>query len=384
MNPFYISLMNLFNMEKDIWYNIENADRIDTPALVIYPERVKENIRILKGMIDDTSRLRPHVKTHKTKEATLLMMEAGINKFKCATIAEAEMLGMCKAPDVLLAYPSFGAKLERFVCLIKKYTDTLFSCLADNETSAKEISAIAIANNLKIQVYIDLNVGMNRTGIKPGKIAIQLYEDCTKLKGIKLMGFHAYDGHIRERDIEKRAVLCNESFTPVKEMVSELISKGYQQPKIIIGGSPSFPIYAKVKDVECSPGTFIFWDKGYTDSLPEQNFLPAALVITRVISLPDETKICLDLGYKAIASENELNNRVYFLNAPELKMVSHSEEHLVANAGEGHKWKVGDLLYALPIHICPTCALYKSAWAVEKRQINGTWEIIARDRIISC
>ena len=376
--------MNVFNMKKDIWYSIENAGKTDTPAFIIYPERVKENIRILKGMIDDTARLRPHIKTHKTKAATLLMMEAGINKFKCATIAEAEMLGMCRAPDVLLAYPLFSPKLERFVRLIKKYTDTSFSCLTDNEMSAKKIAAIAIANSVTIKVYIDINVGMNRTGIKPGKNAIQLYEDCTTLEGIEVKGFHAYDGHIREKDIEKRTVLCNESFTPVKEMVAELVLKGYPQPKLIIGGSPSFPVYAKNKDVECSPGTFIFWDKGYADSLPEQNFLPAALVITRVVSLPDETKLCLDLGYKAIASENELNNRVYFLNAQAFKMISHSEEHLVVDAGPGHTWKVGDLLYGLPIHICPTGALYQFAWAVEKGKLAGIWEIIARDRIISC
>jgi len=118
--------------------------------------------------------------------------------------------------------------------------------------------------------------------------------------------------------------------------------------------------------------------------IPEQQFLPAALVITRVISRPDETKLCLDLGHKAIASENDLNNRVYFLNAPEVKMVSHSEEHLVIDAGKGHKWKVGDLLYALPVHICPTCALYERAWVIKKGQVEGTWEIIARNRKISC
>lgn len=371
-------------VEKDQWYEIDDTRLIDTPALVIYPQRVKENIRLLTGMIDDMSRLRPHVKTHKTTEATLLMMEAGIKKFKCATIAEAEMLGMCKAPDVLLAYPPNGPKLERFVSLIKKYTNTLYSCLVDNEQSANKISEVAAARDINIHVYIDLNIGMNRTGIKPGKKAVTLYELCANLKGIKVIGFHAYDGHIRETDIEKRAALCDESFAPVQEMVEELISKGYKEPKVIIGGSPSFPIYARRKDVECSPGTFIFWDKGYTDSLPEQQFLPAALVLTRVVSLPDETKVCLDLGYKAIASENELNRRVHFLNAPKFKIVSHSEEHLVVDAGEDHPWKVGDVIYALPIHICPTCALYESASTVENGQPVGAWEIIARDRQISC
>src|SRR4051794_34995793 len=103
------------------WYEIENVELIDTPALIVYKERVEENIRVLLSMIDDPKRLRPHVKTHKTKEVSQLLMQAGIYKFKCATIAEAEMLALVEAPDVLLAYQPFGPKLQRFATLIKAY-----------------------------------------------------------------------------------------------------------------------------------------------------------------------------------------------------------------------------------------------------------------------
>src|SRR5215212_7481829 len=119
-------------MKEPDWYLITNIEEVDSPALVIYPERVKKNIALIKTMIDDVKRLRPHVKTHKTKEAAELMMEAGINKFKCATIAEAEMLALVNAPDVLLAYQPVGPKLKRFITLIKKYPFTKFSCLADS------------------------------------------------------------------------------------------------------------------------------------------------------------------------------------------------------------------------------------------------------------
>ena len=104
--------------QEDQWYKIENEASIDSPALVVYPQRIKENIRLLLSMIDDPSRLRPHVKTNKTREATLLMLEAGIRKFKCATIAEAEMLALCQAPDVLLAYQPVGPKLLRFIAFL--------------------------------------------------------------------------------------------------------------------------------------------------------------------------------------------------------------------------------------------------------------------------
>jgi D-serine deaminase-like pyridoxal phosphate-dependent protein len=365
------------------WYLIENVETLDTPALVVYPDRVKNNIGILKSMIDKTSRLRPHVKTHKSSEVSQLLLTAGVTKFKCATIAEAEMLGMCKAPDVLLAYQPNGPKLKRFIRLISKYPKTKFSCLVDNISAALEISAESSKNKLHIPVYIDLNVGMNRTGIVPGEAALQLYADCALLPGIKPVGLHAYDGHMHYADIEERRLKCDECFEPVVKLQSELVRSGYAEPIIVAGGSPSFPIHAKRKHVECSPGTFIYWDEGYLSELNEQTFLTAALVVSRVISLPDETKICLDLGHKSIASEKELSKRVLFLNAPKLVFVGHSEEHLVADAGAGHKYKVGDVLYGIPYHVCPTVALYERAITIEENQVTGEWKNIARDRKIT-
>jgi D-threonine aldolase len=368
---------------KSEWYQLKNIDGIDSPALIIYPDRVLENISTLKSMIGDVQRLRPHVKTHKTKEATLLMMHSGINKFKCATIAEAEMLAMSNAPDVLFAYQPVGPKLQRLISLIKEYPATKFSCLADNLVSAKNIAEAAMENAIDISVYIDLNMGMNRTGMAPGDNAIALYESCVKVKGIQVTGLHVYDGHIRAQDIQQRTLECDKAFDQVQDMQQKLVKKGFASPVIIAGGSPTFPIHAKRKDIECSPGTFIYWDKGYHDLCPEQNFAFAALVISRIVSLPGETKICLDLGHKSIAAENELQRRVYFLNAPELEFISHSEEHLVAEAGAGHSYKVGDVLYGIPFHICPTCALYERASTVENNEVTGEWKIIARDKKIN-
>ncbi|MDR3697603.1 D-TA family PLP-dependent enzyme [Mucilaginibacter sp.] len=365
------------------WFAVNNIDQLDTPALVVCPDRVKHNIALVKGMIDNISRLRPHVKTYKNMEVTKLMLEAGITRFKCATIAEAEMLGMCNAPDVLLAYQPAGPKLERFVKLILTYADTNYACLVDNARAAQQISDAAVKNNIIIPVYVDLNVGMNRTGIAPGNDARLLYMECAHLHGIIPVGLHAYDGHIHDEDINIRTQKCNECFEPVAKLQADLKHKGYPEPVIVAGGSPTFPIHAKRKDVECSPGTFVYWDKGYLSESAEQQFLTAALVVSRVISLPDETKICLDLGHKSVAAEKELAKRVIFLNAPELVMLGQSEEHLVAEAGKGHKYKVGDVLYGLPYHVCPTIALYERAITIENHKITGEWKNIARDRKIT-
>lgn len=365
------------------WYKISNIDTIDSPALVIYPDRVKKNIELLVSMINDISRLRPHVKTHKTKEAALMQMEAGIKKFKCATIAEAEMLGSINAPDVLLAYQPIGPKADRFIALIKKYPDTKFSCLVDDGEAAKAIATKASNAEIVIPVYIDLNIGMNRTGIFPDQRAIDLYKLCSSIKGINSVGLHAYDGHIHDKDFDTRKKKCDEAFAKAEKVKEEITKAGIPEPIIIAGGSPTFPIHAKRKNIECSPGTFIYWDAGYQQGLAEQAFLPAALVITRVISHPAENIFCTDLGHKSNAAEKDLDHRVRFLNATEVKFIGQSEEHLVMQTDQTDHYKVGDVLYGVPFHICPTCALYERALIVENGKVNGEWRIIGRDRKIS-
>ncbi len=348
------------------WFEVENISEVDSPGLLIFPDRVKENIRIAKSFLDNPDRLRPHVKTNKSPEVTKMFIEAGIFKFKCATIAEAEMLAMNGAKDVILAHQPVGPKIKRLKELISKYPTVKFSCLVDDASIARQLGGV--------DLYIDLNVGMNRTGIEPEK-ALPLYNEFQS----QIVGLHAYDGHLRDPDIAVRKKQSDEGFERVLRL-KEQIKKPLT---IVAGGTPSFSIHAKRKDIECSPGTFIYWDKGYETVLKEQPFLIAAIVITRIVSIPTADTICVDLGHKGIASENPIDKRVYFLNAEGLTPVGHSEEHLVIKTNGSHSYKVGDVFYGVPHHICPTVNLYDSPAIIENHKYVGNWNTVSRKRKIT-
>ncbi|MEP7317716.1 MAG: D-TA family PLP-dependent enzyme [Panacibacter sp.] len=364
------------------WYNIQNIDSIDSPALVVYKERVAENIRLLKSMVcDKVDHLRPHVKTNKIAEVCQMMLDAGITKFKCATIAEAEMLALIKAPDVLLSYQPVGPKAERLFALIEKYPSTFFSCLVDNMDAAMHLSKIFSEKDQLLNVFIDINTGMNRTGILPSH-ALQLFEAVDLLAYINVIGLHAYDGHIRDTDVSARKNNVDAAFSKVIILAETIEAITKQSLIIVAGGSPTFPIHAERKDVECSPGTFVFWDWGYKHGMPDEPFDYAALVITRVISIVDEHTITTDLGHKSVAAENPFP-RVHFLNAPKATPISQSEEHLVAKVPDASAFKIGDVLYGVPVHICPTVALYERAIVIEDNSAVDEWKVIARDRRIN-
>ena len=363
------------------WYHINHPERIDSPALVVYPQRVKENIRQLIEMSGDVALLRPHVKTNKISEVCQLMLDAGINKFKCATIAEAEMLGMIKAPDVLIAHQPVGPKIERLLQLVTTFRSTHFTCIIDNFLIAQQLSQLFTAQGERIQVFIDLNNGMKRSGILPEK-ALQLFTDCQSLASLRIIGLHAYDGHIRDTDLSERMKRSDEAFAKVEVPRQQMELLAQRTLQVVVGGSPSFPTHTKRKGVQFSPGTFVFWDWGYKHTMPDEPFEYAALVITRIISIVDEQTITTDLGHKSVAAESPFP-RVHFLNAPDAVPVSQSEEHLVAKVPDSSLYKVGNVLYGVPVHICPTVALYERAIVIENNVAVTEWKVIARDRKIT-
>jgi len=364
------------------WFEIDDVLKIHSPALVIYPERVKENIKRMVAVTGDATRLMPHVKTHKTKEIAEMQIQEGIHKFKCATLAEAEMLGLAGAKEVLIAYQPVGPNCNRVKELCLKYSATHFSVVVDNKESLSTFAKIIGRLEKKPGIYIDLNTGMNRTGILPDKGAEELFEFGLSHNNVRMLGFHAYDGQIHDSDLAVREEKCEAAFRAVYLLKNRLEEKHKMKLILVAGGTPTFPIHARNPEIICSPGTSVFWDYGYQNAFSDLDFLPAALLLTRVISKPAQDLICLDLGYKSVASENPLP-RVKFLNHPEVTPVSQSEEHLVVNVGNSNNYKIGDPFYAIPKHICPTVALYSEAEVIINKKTAGQWKIIARNRKIS-
>lgn len=365
------------------WYEIEDLDQVDTPALVVFPDRVQYNIDQAIVMVGKAEKLRPHIKTHKSPDVVAKMIQSGITKFKCATIAEAEILGMGKAKDVLLAYQPLGPKLDRLIRLIKTYTATQYACLVDNEMALTQMADKATQHNLTLNLFLDINVGMNRTGISPGVEAEQLYTLALNYPQLRVTGLHAYDGHVRDEDMKIRTAQCDQAFQQVMDLKENLKKISRHELVLVCGGSLTFPIHAARADIECSPGTFVYWDKGFRDLYEQEKFLPAAILLTRVISKPSNDKICIDLGHKSVAAENELSKRVEFLNANGLIPLGQSEEHLVLQHDSEQTYRIGQILYGLPFHICPTVALYERVLTVNEHKITGEWSNIARNRKIT-
>jgi D-serine deaminase-like pyridoxal phosphate-dependent protein len=364
------------------WYEIVNAAEIPSPALLVYPDRIAENLRRMAAAAGGAERLRPHVKTHKMPEVIRLCLAHGIRKFKAATIAEAEMTAAAGGGDILLAYPVVGPTAGRLVELARRFPQTRFQAAVDSDVGIDGLARAAAAAGVTIVTLLDLNVGMNRTGVAPGPEAVRLVRRIAGSPGLAFGGLHAYDGHLTDGDHARLVEKVETAFAPVWRLRDELVAAGVPVPLVAAGGTPTAPIHAARGDVETSAGTTVLWDFGQPEISPDLDFLNAAVLLARVVSHPASGRLCLDLGHKAVASEMP-HPRVRILGLEDATFPVHSEEHLVVETPRAAEFPVGTVVYALPRHVCPTVALHEEAVVVRDGRAVERWHVAARTRRIS-
>src|SRR5262245_32843444 len=188
------------------WLWLNDVTDLPSPSLLVYRERVEDNLKRMVLMAEGPGRLRPHIKTHKMRELIGLQLELGITKFKCATVAEAEMAADAGAPDLLLAYPPVGPLARRVVDLLRTFPNSKFAVIADDPVTIRHLSKIMEScsgtsttkpqQEVALEVLVDLDVGQHRTGIPVGASALELYRLIASLPGLRPGGLHAYDGQI--------------------------------------------------------------------------------------------------------------------------------------------------------------------------------------------
>lgn len=367
-------------------YAIHHPEQIFSPGMVIFRPIVEKNLETMIAMAGGVSRLRPHCKTHKIPEISKMQLDRGITKHKAATFAEAEMLAEVGVPDIFLAYNMVGPNIQRAVRFRQKYPQVTFSVTADDPQLIRELGAAMIAGATSIDVVLDVNPGRDRTGRNADDEGFAVYQLIAETPGLNPAGLHLYDGHLRDAELAARAASVAQYWETISAFRERLLAAGLPVPKIVCGGTPTFPVYSKMDDptIELSPGTCTFHDINYGELFPDlEVFQPAALMLTRVISRPTANRVTFDLGTKAVASDPPMGQRVKFPAIPDAVQVLQNEEHFVVETALAEQFQPGDWTLAIPRHVCPTSALHRSVTVIENGEIVDEWQVIARDRCLT-
>jgi D-serine deaminase-like pyridoxal phosphate-dependent protein len=370
----------------DPTYVVNGFDDILTPALLVYPEVIESNIdRTLHLLEGNADRWRAHIKTAKLAFTLKMLIARGVRNFKCATTLELLTACECGAADVLLAYPTVGANARRVREIADQFPGVKISVLAENEDQIRQWQGS------RVGIFIDINSGMNRTGIEESRAAdIQSLVETVAKSGLPFRGLHYYDGHHGGLSEPDRLTAAHFGYDRLMAIIAILESAGHSIPEVITAGTPTFPAalaYPGFRSASfvhrISPGTVVYGDATMLEQLPAAyGYKPAVLVAARVVSHPRPAIVTCDGGHKAVSADAGVPTCVV-LGHPELTGIGPSEEHLPLTVKEGAEPPpVGEVLYLLPRHVCPTVNLFDDALIIRGGAVESVERVTARGREI--
>lgn len=365
-------------------YRIADADGVLTPALLLFPEVIDANIgHTLQLLGGNADRWRVHIKTAKLAYTLRMFVEKGVRNFKCATTLELLVACRSGASDVLLAYPVMGANAQRARDIAAEFRHVRVSVLVENEEQLRPWRGGAAG------IFIDVNSGMNRTGIEPSRCEqIGALIRAIREAGLQFRGLHFYDGHLGGTPEPERTAVAHAGYDSLMKIVAELERQGLPVPEIITSGTPAFPCalsYAAFRGKNfvhrVSPGTVVYNDATSLAQLPREfGYQAAALVMARVVSRPRPGIVTCDAGHKTVSADAGVPTCVV-LGHPELTPLGPSEEHLPFAVKDGASGPaVGDTLFLLPRHVCPTVNNFDSALLVRDGRVISVEQVTARGR----
>jgi len=348
--------------------SIERLGRIVTPALVIYADVVEENIRTTLRLLNgDPSRWRPHLKTAKLIFTMKKLIKYGVNQCKCATTLELKVALEAGFDDVLLAFPVSGAGALRVAEIAASHPKRSISVLVENADN------LAMWQPTGVNIFVDINSGMNRTGIEQSRIneIVQLVQNIHS-QGLHFKGLHYYEGHLGDLSLRERMKAAEECYGQLVKIALAIQHRGYHIPEVVTSGTPAFPCalsYTEFKNSgflhRMSPGTLVYCDARSLRQLPEEfDYKPAAFVLSTIVSRPSAGRVTCDAGSKAVSTDLG-DPTCEVVGRPELTPAHPSEEHLplLIDAGSPAP-SLGETLYLLPRHICPTLNNFDHAFVV--------------------
>jgi D-serine deaminase-like pyridoxal phosphate-dependent protein len=348
----------------------QRLEEVDTPALILDLDAFEANLAALNRAVGGRVRVRAHAKTHKCPEIARRQIAAGAVGVCCQKVSEAEALVEGGVQDVLVSNEVVGApKIERLAELSRR---ARVGVCVDNPRNLEDLKHSGAA----LDVYLELEVGMNRCGVAPGEPALAL---ARQIGGrLRFAGLHAYHGRAQHvRSMAERKASIAHAAEAVFSTKLLLEKNGIQTPIVTGAGSGTFmfEVESGAWD-EIQPGSYIFMDVDYGRNewaAPLPRFQHALFVLSSVMSRPRPQVAIVDAGLKASSVDSGMPG---VWQRPGLAYTHASDEHgWVEGAAEP---ALGEKLLLVPGHCDPTVNLYDWYVCVRKGVVEGLWPIAAR------
>lgn len=355
-----------------------DLDSIPTPAGIVDLERMQRNLAGMQRYCDAHGlALRPHAKTHKSPAIAALQIGQGAIGITVATSIETELLAPA-APEVLLAYPAFGARAQAAVASAAGRPTIV---ALDSLDALASLRTAAHAARMPVGVLVEVDVGMRRCGVTEARAALEIARACDD--DVPFRGLMFYPGHIREQVLEQDAQLDALRRT-LAGFVDPLAQAGFA-PSIVSGGSTptAFRSHELPGLTEIRPGTYVFNDRTtYALGACDHDDV-AYTVLATVVSTAVPGQAVVDAGSKALSSDvlraAGKNGFGELLDRPEVSVGRLSEEHGVLDlSSTDWRPRVGERVRIMPNHVCVSVNLQTVIHGFRGGRLERSWSPAAR------
>lgn len=357
---------------------------LDTPALVVDLDVLEANIATMQRTVARNGiASRPHAKTHKTPEIARMQLETGSVGICVAKISEAHALFKHGIEPLLMTTSNVTpTKINRAMHL-RKWCDQFIQA-TDTPENARLLAEAADSLGLVADVVVDVDPGGHRTGITPGRPALELAQLVDRLPSLRLRGMLCYDGGSQHvTGFEKREAQTLERLIPAAETFEQFQRAGLSTEIFSGGGTGTYNIDHQTPGLtDVQVGSYVFMDAQYmgiggmNDADVYSDFNPALTILTTVLNAQYEGRATTDAGAKACTI-----NRPWAIVKGETGMsyTSGSDEFgSIRYEDPSRTYQVGEKLELIVSHCDPVVNLYDQMYAVRNGVVESVWEVSAR------
>ncbi len=358
---------------------------VDTPALLIDRDQLEANIQRYAGITSQAgTRLRPHIKTHKTLEIALMQLRAGASGITAAKLSEAAVFAAAGMQNIFVAYPIIGPEKARHAAELAKICHLIVG--VESEKGVQQLSQAAVKAGATIFVRVEINSGLNRTGIDPATAA-DLCRSALAAPGLVLDGIFTFRGiSFSGAQTHDPEVLGRQEGDLMVMLAQQLREAGIPIKEVSVGSTPSTPYAAQIPGVtEVRPGTYVFFDRMTTRAGTNTPDEIALSILATVVSRPAPDIAIIDAGSKTFCGDvipEKVNLVGYAITTDGQNgiVVSMNEEHGIVQLSPGFVPKIGDKLTFFPNHVCTTVNLSDEVVVMQNGVVTDIWPVVARGK----
>jgi 3-hydroxy-D-aspartate aldolase len=353
---------------------------LDSPALCINLDAMERNIqRMAEFMRRGGKNWRPHAKCHKTPAIALAELTAGAIGVTCAKVSEAEVMAAAGVRDILIANMIVGnTKWERLAALCRS-ADPIAAC--DHYAQIEPLAAICVRNGVTCRVIVEVNIGLDRVGTRPGRDTVELAQVIDKLTGVELVGIMGYEGHLLQvADADEKRQRVRDAMSVLVESADKLRQAGLRCDIVSAGGTGSYQLSAECPGItELQAGGGIFADPFYQQQCQVNGLESALTVLATVVSRPTLDRAVLDSGRKTVNPDVQ---RPLVKGWPDAEAVRLSAEHCELKLGpQSQNLKIGDKLELIVGYADFTTPLHDFFYGFRGDRLEVVWPILGRGKL---